>query len=249
MNIVKLQSPDFTVGKILVAGRAYLEIAALLLARPSRESLHLARLISRIKPHYTMVRNFNLINLYRMVRYINRNNIPGAIVECGVWNGGSAAMMAAASRDSGVQREMWLFDSFEGLPRPSERDSAIERAFYFEDWNKGSIEKVKHVFNTLNLSLDQVNFVKGWFDQTIPGAPVREIALLHIDADWYDSVRMVLQSLYDRVAPGGYIVLDDYGYWQGCNQAVHDFFTERGIPRSALRRVSDMGAYFQKPWA
>lgn len=247
MNILKWQSPDFFIGKILVAGRSYLEIIALLLARPSRESLHLARLILQLKPNYTMVRNYNLINLYWMVRYINRNNIPGAIVECGVWNGGSSAMMAAACHDSGTQREFWLFDSFEGLPPPSARDQALERIFYFKDWNRGSIDKVKQIFKKLNLSLDRVHFVKGWFDQTIPHTPLPEVALLHIDADWYDSVMTVLKHLYDHVTPGGYIVLDDYGYWKGCDQAVHDFFTEHGLPQTLLHRVSDMGAYFQKP--
>ncbi|NNJ10624.1 macrocin O-methyltransferase [Chloroflexales bacterium ZM16-3] len=247
MNMVKLLSPDFAIGKVLVAGRSILEIGALLAARPSTESIHLARLIMQVKPAHTMVRNQNLINLYRMVRYLNRSALPGAIVECGVWNGGSSAMMAAACRDTGVPRSFWLFDSFEGLPRPTENDNAIERDSYFEGWNKGSIENVERIFRKLELPLNHVHFVKGWFDQTIPVATVDQIALLHIDADWYESVSLVLNQLYDRITPGGYVVFDDYGYWEGCDRAAHDFLDSRGMPRAALHRVGSMGAYFQKP--
>lgn len=247
MNIIKLLSPDFPIGKTLVAGRSILEIGAMLAARPSAESLHLARLIVQVKPMYTMVRNRNLLNLYRMARYLNRSALPGAIVECGVWNGGSAAMMTAACRDTGFARDLWLFDSFEGLPRPTQNDNQTERTHYFEGWNKGSIENVERIFRKLDLPLDKVNFVKGWFDQTLPNATVPQIALLHIDADWYDSVSTVLNQLYDRITPGGYVVLDDYDFWEGCNRAVHDFLDSRGIPRAALHTVGGMGAYFQKP--
>ncbi|NTU82901.1 MAG: hypothetical protein HGA45_26640 [Chloroflexales bacterium] len=247
MNIVKLLSPDFAPGKALITGRSILEIGAMLAARPSAESLHLARLIMQVKPAHTMVRNLSLINLYRMVRYINRSALPGAVVECGVWNGGSAAMMAAACRDTGVQRDFWLFDSFEGLPPPTEKDSAIEHSHYYEGWNKGSIANVERIFRKLDLPLDRVHFVKGWFEQSIPVAAVKQIALLHIDADWYDSVSLVLARLYDRVTPGGYVVLDDYNYWEGCDRAVHDFLESRGMPRTVLHKVGVMGAYFQKP--
>jgi O-methyltransferase len=247
MNIMKFLSSDFATGKLLSASRSMLEIGAMLAARPSAESLHLARLIMQIKPAHTMVRNLNLINLYRMVRYINRSELPGAIVECGVWNGGSSAMMASACSDTGVQRDFWLFDSFEGLPPPTEKDSPIERANYFRGWNKGSIISVEQVFHKLDLPLDRVHFVKGWFEDTIPESAVPQIALLHIDADWYDSVTLVLNSLYERITPGGYVVFDDYKFWEGCTRAAHDFLDSHGVPRTALHRVGGMGAYFQKP--
>ncbi|MEI6778652.1 MAG: TylF/MycF/NovP-related O-methyltransferase [Chloroflexales bacterium] len=244
---MKLLSPDFTTGKLLVTIRSVFEIGAMLVARPSVESLHLARLIMQVKPAHTMVRNLSLINLYRMVRYINRSALPGVIVECGVWNGGSAAMMAAACHDTHVQRDFWLFDSFEGLPPPTEKDNSIERTHYFEGWNKGSVANVERIFRKLGLPRDQVRFVKGWFEDTIPVSTVNQIALLHIDADWYDSVSLVLNTFYDRVTPGGYVVLDDYGYWEGCDRATHDFLDGRGISRAALHRVGGMGVYFQKP--
>lgn len=247
MNIMKIITPDFIFGKILLLSRSIFEIGIMLIARPSAESLHLARIILQVKPKYTMVQNLNLINLYRMVRSINRRGIPGDIVECGVWNGGSSAMMAVACRDTYVPRRFWLFDSFEGLPPPTENDDTSERHHYFTGWNKGSIAHVEGIFRKLGLPLDNVIFVKGWFDQTIPVASVEHIALLHIDADWYESIILVLDQLYDRVIPGGYVVFDDYNYWKGCNRAVHDFLDRRGIPRTVLHRVGGMGVYFQKP--
>lgn len=247
VNVSRFFSPDFAGYRVLVAGRSYLELGALLAARPSLESLQLARLIAQVKPRHTMVRNINLINLYRMVRYLNRSGLPGAIVECGVWKGGSSAMMAAACRDTGVARDFWLYDSFEGLPPPTERDNEFERHFYFEGMNKGSIQAVQRIFRKLDLPLERVRFVKGWFADTIPAAEVGQIALLHIDADWYDSVDLVLNRLYERVVPGGYVVLDDYGYWEGCDRATHDFLDRIGLARTELKRVGSMGAYFRKP--
>jgi O-methyltransferase len=246
MNLVKLLSPDFVLGKALVATRSVFEIGIMLAARPSSESVHLAKLILQVKPVHTMVRNRSLMTLYRMVRYVNHISLPGAIVECGVWKGGSSAMMAAACRDSATQRDIWLFDSFEGLPPPSKLDGTVEQKHYFKGMNKGSIESVQHIFRKLRLPLERVHFVKGWFEQTIPSAEVGAIAVLHIDADWYESVSLVLHQLYDRVVPGGYVILDDYGYWPGCDRAVHDFLDARAIPRTVLQRVGSMGVYFQK---
>lgn len=248
LNLVKLLSPDFALGKILVGTRSIFELGAMLAARPTAESLHLARLILQIKPAYTMVRNMSLVTLYRMVRHLNHKGLPGAIVECGVWNGGSGAMMAAACRDTGFQRDIWLFDSFEGLPPPTEKDNALERTYYFKGMNKGSTGHVERIFRKLELPLDRVHFVKGWFENTIPSAEVDQIAVLHIDADWYESVSLVLHQLYERVIPGGYIILDDYGYWEGCDRAVHDFLATLGMPRTVLTRVGAMGVYFQKPF-
>lgn len=247
MNWIKLLSPDFTLGKALVAGKSLVDIAGMLLAQPSQESLRMARLIRMVKPRYTMVRNKNLLNLYRLAQAVNAAGVPGDFVECGVWNGGSSAMVNAGFRDSGRPRASWLFDSFEGLPPPGENDGPEERRHYFEGMNKGSIYRVRQIFTGLGLPLDRVRFVKGWFEETLPHAEVERIALIHIDADWYDSVLTVLERLYDRVSPGGYVVFDDYGYWEGCDRAAHDFLTARGLPLSLLKPVGSMGAYFQKP--
>ena len=250
MNLLKLISPDFFFGKTLVAVKTIIEIVVFIAENPSRQSLKLAMAILKVKPRFTMVKNKNLINLYRLVRQANARELLGDIVECGVWNGGSAAMMGFACLDvsSSTDRRIWLFDSFSGLPRPGDKDGLIERQHYFEGLNKGSIEKVRQAFAKLSVPMDRVRIVPGWFESTLTATDVGSIALLHIDADWYDSVKYVLQVFYDNVTPGGFVVLDDYGYWEGCKRAIEDFIAERKLEGIILNRIDRVGAYFQKPY-
>lgn len=197
-----------------------------------------------------MVKNRNLKLLYDMVSEIIKNRLPGDIVECGVWNGGSAAIMGAASMSDPLEnhtRKVWLFDSFDGLPPPSHRDGDLERQSYFPGWNRGHVKLVREVFDKLKFPSDNLRIVPGWFDQTIAREPIEKIAILHIDADWYESVRTVLELLYPRVVPGGYVVLDDFGLWPGCERAVEDYFAEHGISGTIVRKIGKQGAYFQKP--
>lgn len=248
MNRAKLFSPDFSLGKILVMAKALADIIGLCLRSPSKKTLRIAQIILKVKPRFTMVKNNNLINLYNLVQEVNKQDLHGDIVECGVWNGGSAAVMGVASVGGPCPRPrtIWLFDSFQGLPRPSEKDGEVERRFYFNELNKGSIERVKQILGRLDLRLENIKIIPGWFEQTLSSAPINKIALLHIDADWYNSVKIVLDKFYDRVVPGGFIVLDDYGYWVGCNRALQDFFLVRGIKNVPIKQISRGGAYFQK---
>jgi hypothetical protein len=105
---------------------------------------------------------------------------------------------------------------------------------------------VQEVLRRCQVPAEQVTIVKGWFEETVPSLPVERIALLHIDADWYDSVKLVLEHLYDRVSPGGYVILDDYGYWEGCRRACHEFLDRRGI-QVTLTHIDGIGVYFKKP--
>ncbi len=198
-----------------------------------------------------MVTNKNLIVLYNIVQAVNAADLPGDIVECGVWRGGSAAMMARANledRNRCAERRIWLFDSFQGLPPPGKKDGEMERKNYFEGWNRGSTSDVRRAFDTVGVPLDGVEIVPGWFNVTLGRAPVDRIAVLHIDADWYDSTKLVLDALYDKVIPGGFIILNDYGAWPGCNRALADFFQERALGDIRLHQVEpDTGAYFKKP--
>jgi O-methyltransferase len=252
MNIAKLTAPDFLIGKILVTAKSLVDIAALLIAHPSRQSVKLACLIMRVKPRFTMVKNSNLINLYRLVKKANTLRLAGDIVECGVWNGGSAAVMGVACREDSryaSARTIWLFDSFQGLPAPGTRDGETEKKAFFKGWNKGDTENVRRVFKNVGFPDTQIRIVPGWFDATLKTAAVDRIAVLHVDADWYDSVKLVLDAFYDKVVPGGFLVFDDYGLWQGCRQAVTDFFVERDIDGAVIKRVGPHQAYFQKATA
>ncbi len=244
MNLIKLQSTDFFVGQILFSGKSLLDILWFLIRNPQKKSLKLAQLILQVIPKYTKVSVNRLINLHHLVQKVNKLNLPGDIVECGVWNGGSAAIMGAASRDDenrGGTRDLWLFDSFCGLPPPSDRDG------YFQGWCQGEVKKVRRIFQRFRLSLQDVNIIPGWFDATLQTAELQTIALLHIDADWYVSVKIVLETLYDKVVEGGFVVLDDYWTWPGCREALTDYFKAHQVQGVVLKPVDRHGVYFQKP--
>ncbi len=250
MNLIKLLSTDFFTGQILFSGKGLLDILWYLIRNPRAKSLRLAVLILQLIPRYTKVSVKRLINLHRLTQEANRLNLLGDIVECGVWNGGSAAIMGVADRDdeaSGKARKLWLFDSFRGLPRPSNRDGKQATANYFQGWCHGETGKVERIFRRFRLSLQHVNIIPGWFDDTLGTADLQTIALLHIDADWYASVKVVLETLYDKVVEGGFVVLDDYWRWPGCREAVTDYLKEHQIQGVVLKQVDLHGVYFQKP--
>jgi O-methyltransferase len=175
----------------------------------------------RARP-FTFLDYCRLSNLYDLVR----QSPPGAVVECGVCSGGSAAMLA----DAAPEREFWLFDSWEGLPTPGEIDVAVGGKRRAKGWNFAEEESVRELFS--RRPEVRVHLVKGWFEETVTRADTGAIALLHIDCDWYDSVRVVLASLYDRVVPGGYVVIDDYNHWLGAKRAVDEFIANRGVQLS-----------------
>jgi O-methyltransferase len=159
-------------------------------------------------------------NLVRMAEEIERLNIPGAVVECGVLDGGTAALMAWATRQSG--REVHLFDSWQGMPETSEKDGA-EAAIWVGDI-VGSASRVRAVMRKLQVAPLRVSYHCGWFDQTFPLATqIKQIALLHIDADFYESVRLSLETWFPKLSPGGYVQFDDYSSFIGCKIAVDEF--------------------------
>jgi O-methyltransferase len=187
MNLAKLTTSDFITGKILVTGKSLVDILTLLVRKPSYQSLKFARLILQVKPRYTMVKNVSLENLYRLIQTVNTQCLEGDIVECGVWNGGSAAVMGAACLEDphyAQTRTLWLFDSFEGLPAPGTRDGELEKKAFFKGWNKGDTNKVRRIIEKVGFPSEQVKIVPGWFDTTLKTADVKQIAVLHIDADW-----------------------------------------------------------------
>jgi predicted O-methyltransferase YrrM len=193
---------------------------------------------------YTMVGLPRLRKLAELAKRIDEMETPGDIVECGTCNGGSGALLARSAIASPFGRRIFLLDSFEGLPTPGELDGPEAR-----EWAGAcgaTVENVRSVLRESGVPEGRVKIVKGWFQDTLPRLEVESIALLHVDADWYDSVRLVLRCLYDKIEPGGFVVLDDYGYWKGCRRAVHEFLDERGID-VALVDVDGFGAYLQKP--
>jgi O-methyltransferase len=201
----------------------------------------------------SMLPEASLVELGETVTATLRAGIAGAFVECGVWRGGASFLMADLLRLQGVSdRKVWLFDSFEGHRAPAAIDgqAALEYARntddpgYFDNCRVG-VEEVRQ--SAASLGLDSMTeIVKGWFEETLPTTRDRigPIAILRLDCDWYDSVRVCLESLYDLVAPRGVVIIDDYFSYEGCAIAVHEFLANR---RLAHRIEQSRGvAFFRK---
>lgn len=168
--------------------------------------------------------------------------VPGDFVECGVWNGGSAAAVAGALVEGG--RRVWLYDSFAGLPAPTERDGAL--AADFAGKGVGSVDKVREAFAAAGFPWERAVVRAGWFEETFRQQPAPgPIAMLHVDCDWHESVLLTLETFYDRVSEGGIVVLDDFGHWEGAREAFYDFVSRRGI-RPLLERYGHTQAYWVK---
>jgi O-methyltransferase len=185
----------------------------------------------------SMVPTDDLCFLARVVKHVLAHDVPGAFVECGTWRGGAAFFMALLLREAGVyNRQVWLCDSFQGLPPPGSLDGALARQWTADsaagcDNCSVSLEEVRRSAARLGLT-PYTRFVPGWFDETLANvrAEMGAIALLRIDADWYDSVKCCLDNLYDQVAPGGVVLFDDYYVWAGCAVAVNEFLGTRKLP-------------------
>lgn len=198
---------------------------------------------------YSMVGIKRLDNLETCLRTILTERIPGDIIETGVWRGGACLFMKAVlNRFGDKTRNIWLADSFEGLPKPKSAPDKEKRGYDLSgcDFMMVSLEQVRTNFERFDLLDERVKFLKGWFCDTLPTAPIQQLALLRLDGDLYDSTRDALHSLYHRVAPGGFVVVDDYGTWNGCRKAVDDFRQEHGID-AAISTIDHTGVYWRVP--
>lgn len=215
---------------------------------PSRDLFHPGKLklFLTVEP-YTMLPYDRMSALYEAAREIEASDSGGSIVECGVWNGGSAGILASVA-GSNKMRRVWLLDSWEGLPEPGEYDIHCSGQPGEKGMALGSREKTEELlFGKLGLDRSRIHLLKGWFNETIPAnkTDMGEISLLHLDGDWYESVKLCLEELYDSVVEGGYIFIDDYGEWKGCKKAVDEFFEKRNL-RINLRHIDYAGVYFRK---
>jgi len=202
---------------------------------------HLYKLIRLAQP-YTMVEPMRLAMLYGLANEICNSPIDGAIVECGVCQGGSAMILAAAIKNVS-DRKLWLYDTFEGLPAPGPRDGQLAKVF--EGKLRGSIKTVQEAIGTAGFPLERVVLRKGLFRDTFSEPLPKKVALLHIDADWYHSVLDCLRTFYPLVAGGGVIVLDDFGHWEGAREAFYDFCVEQNV-KPLIERVGYTQMFWRK---
>jgi hypothetical protein len=193
-------------------------------------------------PH-TVLSFARLRGLYKGLEEITRSEIPGDIVECGIASGGSLLFMGLLLKRLNATRALWGFDTFEGLPAPTANDPDYEVAKRFTGKYRGDRDEVRLLLNVHNV---ETHLVPGLFQKTLPNCPVDRIAFLHIDGDWYDSVRTCLDCLYDKLSPGGIIQFDDYGHWAGSRKAVDEFFERRHV-NPKLLYLDYTGRQFRTP--
>ncbi len=214
------------------------------------------QLCNRVAP-YTMTTPPRIYALAQAVEYIAGRAIPGALVECGVWRGGS--MMAAALtllRLGVTDRDLYLFDTFAGMTEPGDEDvkhsgeSAADllarESRDSEQWALAPLELVREAVLGVGYPQERIHFVQGPVEETLPANAPEEIALLRLDTDWYSSTKHELVHLYPRLARGGVLIIDDYAYWQGARRAVDEYLAEKDVPL-LLNRIDYTARIAVKP--
>ncbi len=182
-----------------------------------------------------------LAQLYRSAEGAVRLGIPGDVVECGVASGGASVLMGIRLQQLGCDKRLFLFDTFEGLPAPTEGDPDYEEAVRHTGTCIGSEEDVRNLLKEHDLEERSV-LVKGLFQDTLPGPMLDRIAVLHLDGDWYESIKVCLERLYPLLSPGAFVQIDDYFHWAGSRKAVDEFFSgSRSRPK--FERVGDAIAF------
>jgi O-methyltransferase len=250
-----------------------------LVKRPLRRALHgLGYEITRIRPlwprdfqqtevdlyrevaPYTMTSPEAIYALAQAVRYVVSSAIPGAIVECGVWKGGS--MMAVARTLYGlgqIDTDLYLFDTFEGMTEPTNKDvhwtgetAAVLLARESKGdestlWARAPLEHVQRAMRLVPYPAAKIHYVRGNVEDTIPAQAPDRIAVLRLDTDWYESTKHELVHLYPRLAPGGVLIVDDYGWWSGAREATDEYFREHGSAPHLVRIDEGGGRVAVKP--
>jgi O-methyltransferase len=254
---------DVAIAKLVAAERA-LEATQKPAARDKRTNVVFpgdfdkdARKIIRAAMPYTMTDLHKLHALITAVRYVVRYNVPGDIVECGVWRGGSMHAVARALTVVGDQsRDLYLYDTFEGMPDPGEEDlrwdgRQAKRVMDTDEvdslaWAVAPLEEVQEGFQDVPYPSDRIHYIKGKVEETVPQQLPQQISILRLHTDWYESTAHELAHMYERLAPGGVLMLDDYGHWAGAKKATDEFLERTGEPLLLLRMSN--GRVAVKPW-
>lgn len=201
----------------------------------------IAETVRMVRP-YTLTSGQRVAALCEAVRYVVQNRIPGDIVECGVWKGGSMMAVARTLLGLGDQnRHLFLYDTFEGMTAPTDKDVSLlgqnaadllkteSKSDPASVWCVSPLESVQHALSSVGYDMSKTHFVKGRVEDTIPREVPERIALLRLDTDWYESTRHELEHLYPRLSVGGVLIIDDYGHWHGARQAVDEYMRKHGM--------------------
>ena len=207
---------------------------------------------------FTMTSILRMYALYNGMKYVLDNNIEGDIVECGVWKGGSMMLCVDMLLNRDIKdKKLWLYDTFEGMSEPTDKDLHAgfqEKALFkwkrrqkstYNTWCYSPIEDVKRNMLSTAYPEENINFIKGKVEDTIPGDIPKKISLLHLDTDWYESSYHELIHLYPLLSKNGVMIVDDYGFWQGSRDAVDQYFKEKSI-KLLFNRIDYNGRLFIK---
>ena len=254
-------------GCATAAIRLYLDLLkasltnTLFAAEPDVEDEIQTRYVQDFIRHYiegvaiSMCPRVRLDNIESCIVDVLTKGIPGDLIETGVWRGGATIFMRGVLKAFETSdRVVWVADSFEGQPEPDAEKFPLDAKAHsgkvmekvYEHFAV-SLEDVQRNFRAYGLLDDQVRFLKGWFRDTLPAAPISALSIMRLDGDYYESTMDGLRNLYDKLSVGGYVIIDDYGEdsWTYCRRAVDEFRSERCI-EDPLRRVDSMCHYWQR---
>lgn len=200
---------------------------------------------------YTMTSPERVFAVLDAVRYVLKNDVGGSIVECGVWRGGTMMAVAHLLRmQNSFERDLYLFDTFEGMPLPADVDTDFrgrkakseflvkKRSADSSDWCYAPLSEVQANLESVGYLKSKVHYVVGKVEDTVPTRAPETISILRLDTDWYESTKHELVHLYPRLVRGGVLIIDDYGHWQGARKAVDEYFAEVPI---LLNRIDYSG--------
>lgn len=214
--------------------------------------------ILKLVDGYTMTDTSSILSLIDATRYVIENRISGDFVECGVWRGGSMMVIASILMYAGEDsRNLYLYDTFEGMTVPSELDVQYDGQPAGELYDKitreegawcyADIHDVARNLKATGYPENKTKLIRGEVEKTIPGTIPEKIALLRLDTDWYSSTFHELEYLYPRLVSGGVLIIDDYGHWQGAKQATDEYFSSLSERRPFLHRINYSGRLGIKP--
>ena len=190
-----------------------------------------------------------MTNIQESIASIMEDDVPGDFIETGVWRGGATIFMKANLNAWGdTTRKVWVADSFEGLPAPdaSRYPADTGDELHTQPGLAVGLDTVKNNFRRYDVLDDRVEFLVGWFKDTLPVAPLGEIALMRLDGDMYESTIQAIEVLYPKLSPGGFCIIDDFGsHASQAGQAIHDYREQHGITEEIIQ-VDDFGAYWRK---
>ncbi|HEY1237550.1 MAG TPA: TylF/MycF family methyltransferase [Solirubrobacterales bacterium] len=188
-------------------------------------------------------------NIQKCIESVIRDDVPGDLIETGVWRGGATIFMRGVLKAYGdTTRRVWAADSFEGLPAPDAARYPADEGdtFYKVDGLAVGVDQVRHNFERYGLLDDQVKFLVGWFKDTLPTAPIDQLAVMRLDGDLYESTWQAIEALYPKLSPGGFCIVDDYGDLVAqCQRAIHDYREAHGITEEIVD-IDGFGAYWRK---